>query len=307
MYLFAQDAVGAAMFGAFLLGIFLLALDKAGGQNGHHSRKRVLLFVLPFVIGICGAVAGLYPYGGTRHGIYLAPFAVAGASVSLAWILRGRAWLSFLIALSIMAVCFLASSGTPEYIRPENLRKALMVEAVKYIRRSISTGQPILVDGETSLMLQYYLCPNEIQPTDSEQGDPIPFSCSGYRILELRLWELTSSNFAAEFQEAGQRVGFQTGERVAVVKAGWNESSDDKSLFIQLVARQPERSQWPHQDFGDNISVFRVPGGIREIRISPDESAAVSGRAPKFLRPTNAGKSAISSSGHSRVAGAIRE
>jgi hypothetical protein len=261
MYLFAQDAVGAAMLAAFLLGILLLALDKAGVGNGHHSRERILLFVLPFVIGICGAIAGLYPYGGTRHSVYLAPFAVAGASVSLSWILRGRTWLSLLVAASIMAVCFLASNDPPEYIRPENQRKALMVEAVKYIGRSISTGQLILVDGETSLMLKYYLCPNEIQPTESEQENPIQFSCSGYRILELRLWGLTPSNFAAEFQEAGQRVGFQTGERIAVVKAGWNESSEDKSLFIRLVARQPELSQWPHQDFGDNISVFRVPAG----------------------------------------------
>lgn len=261
MYLFAQDELGAAMFAAFLLAILLLALDKAGVQNGRHSRELILLFLLPFVIGVFGAIAGLYPYGGTRHSIYLAPFATAGASVSLAWILRRRAWPALLISASIMALCFLASSGPPEYIRLENQRKALMVEAVKYIRQSISTGQPILVDGETSPMLKYYLCPNEIQPSDNQEGNPIQFSCSGYRILELGLWGLTPSNFAANLQEAAQGAGFQTGERIAVVKAGWNESSEDKSLFMQLAARQPELNEWPHRDFGDNISVFQVLTG----------------------------------------------
>jgi uncharacterized membrane protein len=261
MYLFAQDTVGAAMLAVFFVGILLLALDKVGVQDGHHSRERILLFVLPFVAGSCGAIAGLYPYGGTRHGIYLAPFAVAGASVALAWIARGRVWLSVLIAASIMAVCFLARSGPPEYIRPENQRKALMVDAVKYIRQSIPTGHSMLVDGETSLMLQYYFCPNEIQPADDQQGHPFQFSCGGYRIFELRLWGFTPSNFAAKFQEAARGLGFQTGERIVVMKAGWNDSSEDKSLFVQLAARQPGMNQWPHQDFGDNISIFQLPAG----------------------------------------------
>ena len=49
-------------------------------------RQLALLLTLPFVITAAIAVAGLYPYGGTRHDVLLAAFAMSGVALGLAQI-----------------------------------------------------------------------------------------------------------------------------------------------------------------------------------------------------------------------------
>ncbi len=48
------------------------------------------LLVSPFVIASGGALAKIYPHGGSRHSVFLAIFIAAGAGIGLGWPLRRR-------------------------------------------------------------------------------------------------------------------------------------------------------------------------------------------------------------------------
>src|SRR5260370_15367600 len=85
-YLFSHGLVGTLVLLAFLAGMTLLLSRKAGTWNstGPSQRQFALLLGLPFVLNCVAAIAGQYPYGGTRHNVVLGPLALTGASIALA-------------------------------------------------------------------------------------------------------------------------------------------------------------------------------------------------------------------------------
>src|ERR1700675_360385 len=84
-YLFSHGLVGTLALLAFLAGmVSLLGRKTLWNEKGPKPRELALLFSLPFVANCGAAIAGLYPYGGTRHNAVLVPFAVAGAAIGLA-------------------------------------------------------------------------------------------------------------------------------------------------------------------------------------------------------------------------------
>ena len=84
-YLFSNGTIGFLALLVFLCGILLLMLDR----NSHSLDRRptprqlALLLSLPFLITAGVAVAGIYPYGGTRHDVLLSIFAMSGIAVGL--------------------------------------------------------------------------------------------------------------------------------------------------------------------------------------------------------------------------------
>ena len=67
-----------------------------------------ILIGFPFVLAAEAALLALYPYGGTRHSIFLAPFACAGIGAALARLSSERIWLPIALAIALLPASFAA-------------------------------------------------------------------------------------------------------------------------------------------------------------------------------------------------------
>src|SRR5207247_2666951 len=104
-FLFGQLAVGDVMFPLFIAGIVLLITSKPDPTKPRITfRPLGFLLVIPFLIKCAAALAGIYPYGGTRHSVFLAMFAIPAIGVSIAKITRERV-ASATVPAFIVAMC----------------------------------------------------------------------------------------------------------------------------------------------------------------------------------------------------------
>src|SRR4029077_6417507 len=105
-YLFSHGLVGTLALLAFLAGmVSLLRRKTPWNKDGPRPRELALLFGLPFLANCGAAIAGLYPYGGTRHNAFLAPFAIGGAAIGLASWIPARLWARSLVLIIALALC----------------------------------------------------------------------------------------------------------------------------------------------------------------------------------------------------------
>src|SRR5437773_9920708 len=81
-FIFGQHIVGLVAGLMFVAGIALL-LRKRVSPISAPSRHFAVLLVLPFAINCTLAITGRFPYGGTRHSLFLSMFALAGVSMFL--------------------------------------------------------------------------------------------------------------------------------------------------------------------------------------------------------------------------------
>ncbi len=161
-YLFSQGAIGAVGLLLFLVGVTLL-LRGAGSEpvtGKPTSRQLGLLLILPFAVNCATAIAGAYPYGGTRHNSYLAGFAMSGVAISLARWRPARSWAKPGALVIALALCNFTVMPGGVYIKPRNQRIGLMRRAMASVERSVPEGSTLVTDFEGGLALDYYLCHN---------------------------------------------------------------------------------------------------------------------------------------------------
>jgi len=174
-YFFSHGTIGVLGLLLFVLAIVSLLRDKTSHQDPRNptSRQLALLLGLPFLITLSTALAGRYPYGGTRHDALLAVFAMAGVSIGLTrpWI--WNRWLTPTAIAGALVICNLFSSLTPPYILPKNQNKKLMNAASNFLRHSAPAGSVLFTDYQGALMLSYYFCPAKVVPF--EQPAPTIF------------------------------------------------------------------------------------------------------------------------------------
>src|SRR5207247_10982243 len=82
------------------------------------SRCLGFLLVIPFIINCAAALAGIYPYGGTRHSVFLAMFAIPAIGVSIAKITRERVAYGTVAALIVVIISNLFVAPHRPYIPP---------------------------------------------------------------------------------------------------------------------------------------------------------------------------------------------
>jgi hypothetical protein len=266
-YIFFQDALGIVMLLLFLVSVaFLLARGVVAGESKPASYCHGILLLLPFAIGCGAAILGIYPYGGSRRSVFVAPFAIAGISFALAKLGWRKLWPGLLAAIVVLGTSNLGN-GSSEFMRAQNQSKELMSRALSDVRQSISSGELVFVDYQTALVLAYYLSRDQVFPSKDVGEKFLEFPCGGYRIVSTRyppLWMFTVENFPAELDEMRRQYGLNPGRQLWVIRAGWNQRNARMDLHTELAMRFPELNRLPHQKFGENISVFEVTAGLTE-------------------------------------------
>ena len=257
-YTFGQLAVGDIAGVLFIAGLVLLLIGKEETGRKRPSPAQLGLFLLlPFVINAAAAIADLYPYGGTRHSAFLIPFAIAGVSLAVAKLARGRLFPAVGLAVLIVTICQVFGAPHRPYMRREDQRRGNMSQAMDAIRQRVSPGDVIFVDFQTSFLLRFYLCP-EISFTGLPPAAFRDFSCGGHRVISLspETNVLTANLFPRRWDEMVHAYTLNPGQPVWIFQAGW-----DIGLARELPERVPEFRELKAESFGRNISLFKLSVG----------------------------------------------
>jgi Dolichyl-phosphate-mannose-protein mannosyltransferase len=236
----------------FVFGVALLLANRAGGKQSTARPTRTfgVLMLLPFAIGCAGALLRLYPYGGSRHVAYLAPFAVAGIATSIAWLNKEASWAGIGATVALLLVCTMRVEPL-SYISPSDQSSARMARAVNYIHASVPAGGVIVVDYNSSLVMRYYLCSGKGNMIWNFEDQMSQFACGKYEMARARgyEWMFTSENFRPILARMEKQFSWRHGQPIWLVQAA------EMRLNATVLARcGAERSK----EFGQNISVTQL-------------------------------------------------
>ncbi len=248
-FLLGQSAIGDLACLLFIAGIVLLWRGKFAKQR----RELAILLTLPFVLNSIAALLDVYPYGGTRHSVFLAIFGLAGISICIAQIAGGRVARAVGLTLAIIILCAAFRSVRHPYIERIDQSSANMAHAVAFIQNNVAPSDIIFVDYESGLELGHYLCrQSPIQYEDMAKGFLV-FHCDGRKIVSTinDLWAFDPQMFVEQLKQLQAQVPLQAGTRVWVIQTGWIVT-----LAADLKTKYPLLKDAPVQTFGKNIQIL---------------------------------------------------
>jgi 4-amino-4-deoxy-L-arabinose transferase-like glycosyltransferase len=267
-YLFSHGVVGAVALLTFLAGIASLLRSKSPlTKKSPTARQLALLFGLPFAANCALALAGLYPYGATRHNAFLAPFAVGGVSVGLASWVPTRNWIKPIAVILVLAFCNFFPAPPP-LIKARNHSRRLMQGAMNTLRQSAPAGSIVFSDYQSGLLLGYYACGHEVLQILPPYDFFVKADCGRYRVITERTWKFYGEDFPNHLASLGKTEGLAPGTRIWFFDAGWITDSTPKlrEQLRQFGCPAP-------QTFGENILLCQVTiGGSAQSAEIPSAS-----------------------------------
>jgi hypothetical protein len=256
-FIFGQLVVGDIAALLFVAGVAFLIRAKQQTDRPRPSSREVAFFlVFPFALNCALAVAGKYPYGGTRHCVFLAIFAIAGISFFLDVISRRRPSFAVALTVLILTVCYVFGFHHQPYMTRQDQSRRQMDHAMGFIRGQVPSGDPIFVDYQANLMLSHYLC-GQRPPVIGNSGFQM-FQCGGHQIISAppRMWMFTSESFPKYWDELVAKYRLHPGSGVWVVQAGWGAA-----IAPDLQRKRGDLAPLESESFGRNISVFKLSVG----------------------------------------------
>ena len=255
-YFFDQGAVGALALLVFLCGIVILVRGQHPVRTRKpSSRQLALLFVLPFVVNLATGLLRLYPYGGSRHDIYLAIFAMPAIAVALGeWRPRQKWWKPVAIAVAL-TVCYLFPHAQDEYILWRNQNRELMTGAVRALS-ALPRNSTIFTDDQGGLLLSYYLCHSRAVQIEQRPYQPfLETRCGDYRVISLdpNLWIFKAETFRDTLGRAERTYDLPPGSPIWLFQAGWYV--DQESALLRELS---DYGCMPSDDFGKNMFFCRL-------------------------------------------------
>jgi hypothetical protein len=250
-YFFSHGTVGVIGLGLFVFALVTLLLTYQNSEPESRNRELATLLAAPFLMTLLLAIAGVYPYGGTRHDVVLAIFAIPGISIGLDRLPLGAPnattnLIKALLLASALLICNFFPSPSGPYIRQHNQRRGLMHQAIDSIK-SLPSGSVLFTDAQGSTVLNYYLCGDAM---------PLPFSpeerlrkmpCGQYFVL-TSMTEQTGFNratFPELLSQAKQEVGEE--KTLFLFQSGWiNDKEEDWLTELRGLGGNP-------RNFGPNI------------------------------------------------------
>ena len=253
-YFFPENYLYQGLLIAFLLGVALILARGLFTREATRNAWPVgLLLLIPFGAIWAAAIAGVYPYSGSRQSAFLAPFVIAGISVSLVKLYGRKPWAVYVIAFLIAIAAQSSRAAYDPLAVNGNQAKGLMTGAVSYIRQTVPQGDPILADMQSGFVSAYYLCdPTEVVPVAAFGTDFTSYRCGGYSVVrDESNWKLTPANFVSRFRDMAVAYHLRPGQRVWVFQAGWFANLDTElSWFVMKYRCMSAKS------FGDDITVI---------------------------------------------------
>jgi Dolichyl-phosphate-mannose-protein mannosyltransferase len=280
-FVFGQLAVGDLAGLAFLAGVAILLQTKSSTEPGRPTLRQLgIFFLLPFAINCGAAMVDLYPYGGTRHSSFLAPFVIAGVSFMLARLTGAQISRGVASALVIVASCQLFGVPHRPYMLRNDQSTANLANAMASIGREVSPSDRIFVDFQTYFLIRSYLCPEIATSFDASVPGFRSFSCGKYEVIstEPDTNIFAAASFLLRWNQMVSAYHLQPGQAVWVFEAGW-----DIGLDRELKQGFREFRDLEVQSFGRNLRLFRLTVGQPMPATQPP-----SGQAPR-LAPLVAG------------------
>ena len=276
-FVFGQLAVGDLAGLALLTGVVILLQTKSTTQpSGPTWRQLGIFFLLPFAINCAAAIVDLYPYGGTRHSSFLAPFVIAGVSFLLARAMGAQITRGVAAALVIVAACHLFGVPHRPYMLRQDQSTANMARAIAAIGREVPPADRIFVDFQTYFLIRSYLCPEIATEFDASVPGFRSFSCAKYQVISTQPDTniFAAGNFLLRWNQMVRAYHLQPGVAVWVFEAGW-----DIGLDGELKQGFPEFHNLEVQSFGRNLRLFRLTVG-QPMPPTPPASGQAPGLAP---------------------------
>lgn len=241
-------ALGGALAGLAALGVVAWVWQR--------KLELTLLLVLAPVVACGAGLLNLFPYGGSRHSTFLAPFLIAALALPLAWLGRWRLWAMWFAALACGGAWTLAADTPGRQGHRSQLTHGAMTDALAYLRTHARPGSTILCDMQTLAMLRYYLDRDSL-------GEHIGFPSTetgfmeqqigGYRTLTPFVWSFPPAEFEAQLDKAAAAYRMPRGTPIWVVDARM-----DRTLLLGLgdaLRRRP----FPYTRVFDHfLSVFQA-------------------------------------------------
>ena len=156
IYLFENHFVASALFLVWIAAVATLLFKGciSRGKEQFAGITGILMF-LPFLAVFGAGVAGYYPYVGSRHSVFLAPFAIAAISFLLATVSRQKLWAAIVMAVLLVVASNTSGQMFDPYITKENQSRALMKAALNDIHQTIPSDGLIMTDYQSALLLVY--------------------------------------------------------------------------------------------------------------------------------------------------------
>jgi Dolichyl-phosphate-mannose-protein mannosyltransferase len=258
-YIFGQLVIGDIVAVLFVAGIVLLLRNRAQLLRRGAERYGVaVLLILPFVLNYAAALLDFYPYGGTRHCVFLAIFAIAGVSICVVSIARQNVVQGIVISLAIVALCWLFRTNHAPYIARADQNRVHMQDAISFVREQMPTSDSILVDYESGLELGHYLCAQKAISYDTTIPGFLIFHCAGHPVISTvpDVWAFTPPVFLNQWANLVGSGYLKPGEAVWVVQAGWMVKLDE-----DLRKEFSEFHDVKTQAFGNNIRFLKLTAG----------------------------------------------
>ena len=244
-FVFGQLAIGDVAGLLFLAALVILIRRKA--------TILATFLLLPFVIACGLAIAGKYPYGGTRHSAFLVPFAFAGVAITITALVKDRLRISATLALALVVLSAVFGAPHRPYMSRTDQSSLHMQQAVEFVHANVKPDQALVADYQTSLLLGHYLCDQRPMVFDTSVSGFEGFRCSGIRVVatgpQVQIFSLKTFLDRSLWTTLADHFGVTSTKPVWVVQAGW-----DIHLAEQLQgAGYRDLKQ---QAFGHNIEIF---------------------------------------------------
>jgi hypothetical protein len=252
-YAFRQLAVGDIAFLFFVAGLVFI-FRKHPISDRITSRQLGCFLLLPFAINCAAALAGVYPYGGSRHSSFLLPFALAGVSVALSKAVRQRMSSALAIAILVALICRLTTAQKPPYFASADENTAKMQAALKFTH-NLPMNEPLFGDFQTHLMLGHYLCDQHPIAPDRSVTGFVSYECGGHRVIATTMssaanYIFDARTFRDQWQQMLAKYHFESGSKICVAQLGQNTH-----LASELIASGVHITP---QYFGSEIQFFEL-------------------------------------------------
>lgn len=203
-FLCGSSTGGAVACALAVVGLVVLAMKRS---------PSALLLALPFLSDAGASLMDVYPYGGTRHSVFLLVFASAAIGVALSFLTAGRLWPAVVLVAVLAPMSFSAVLGAPERHSARRMRAA-----IDGFRAAAPAGSLLFMDLEAGNILDYYLEPKARTRTGL-QGF-WESSAGGYRVVGSQIWNATGYLLGKELQRFVEVYRIPAGQVIWVIHVG---------------------------------------------------------------------------------------